>query len=136
MEKFTQDQAQVVYELRHAFPVKALLPLADIPRSTYYYWVKNFGRPDPDAELKGIIQAIDDEHEGRYGYRRIRDELTNRGHKVNHKKVQRIMKKWGLKSIVRIKNYRSDKGKVGKIAPNILERNFKAEKPNEKWITN
>ncbi|MED5052655.1 IS3 family transposase [Anoxybacillus rupiensis] len=93
MEKFTQDQAQVVYELRHAFPMKALLSLADIPRSTYYYWVKNFGRPDPDAELKGIIQAIDDEHEGRYGYRRIRDELTNRG----HKKVQRIMKKMGIK---------------------------------------
>lgn len=42
-----QDKAQVVYELRNAFPVKALIQLADIPRSTYYYWVKKFGRPDP-----------------------------------------------------------------------------------------
>jgi transposase InsO family protein len=56
--------------------VKSLLQLADIPRSTYYYWVKNFGRPDPDAELKKLIQAIYDEHEGRYGYRRIRDVST------------------------------------------------------------
>ena len=82
-----------------------------------------------------MIQAIYDEHEGRYGYRRIRDELENRGQKVNHKKVQRIMKELGLKCIVRMKKYRSYKGKVGKIAPNILDRNFKAEKPNEKWVT-
>jgi putative transposase len=115
--------------------VKALLQLADIPRSTYYYWVKNFDRPDQDAELKAFIQTIYNEHEGRYGYRRIRDELVNRGRKVNHKKVQRIMKGLGLKSLVRMKKYRSYKGPVGKIAPNILERNFHAEKPNEKWTT-
>jgi putative transposase len=115
--------------------VKALIQLANIPRSTYYYWVKTFGRPDRDAELKTLVQTIYDEHEGRYGYRRIRDELTNRGHKVNHKKVQRIMKELGLKCLVRMKKYRSYKGTVGKIAPNILERNFQAEKPNEKWVT-
>ena len=54
------------------------------------------------------------------------DELLNRGHKVNHKKFRRIMKELGLKCLVRIKKYRSYKGKVGKIAPNILERDFKA----------
>jgi transposase InsO family protein len=93
------------------------------------------GRSEPDAELKKLIQAIYDEHEGRYGYRRIRDELRNRGHKTNHKKVQRIMKELGLKCLVRMKKYRSYKGKVGKIAPNLLDRNFQAEKPNEKWVT-
>ena len=115
--------------------MKSLIKLAEIPRSTYYYWVKQLGRPDKDAELKSVIKEIYDEHQGRYGYRRIRDELANREYKVNHKKVQRIMKELGLKSLVRIKKYRSYKGKVGKIAPNILERNFKAEKPNEKWVT-
>ena len=54
---------------------------------------------------------------------------------MNHKKVQRMMKELGLKYLVRMKKYRSYKGTVGKIAPNILERNFKAEKPNEKWVT-
>jgi len=92
-------------------------------------------RPDPDAELKAEIQAIYEEHEGRYGYRRIRDELAYRGRKVNHKKVQRIMKELGLKCVVRMKKYKSYKGKVGKIAPNILDRNFTAEAPNEKWVT-
>lgn len=45
------------------------------------------------------------------------------------------MKQLHLKSIVRIKKYKSYRGEVGKIAPNILKRNFKAEKPNEKWVT-
>jgi putative transposase len=45
------------------------------------------------------------------------------------------MKELGLKCLVRMKKYRSYKGKVGKIAPNILARNFQAEKPNEKWVT-
>lgn len=92
-------------------------------------------QPDPDADLKADIQAIYDEHEGRYGYRRIRDELANRGQKVNHKKVQRIMKELGLKCIVRMKKYKSYKGTVGEIAPNILDRQFTAEAPNEKWVT-
>lgn len=113
----------------------ALLKLADIPRSTFYYWVKQFDKPDIDAELKLLIQSIYDEHKGRYGYRRIRDELLNQGYQVNHKKVQRIMKELGLKSVVRMKKYRSHKGTVGKIAPNILDRNFQAEKPNTKWVT-
>ncbi len=97
--------------------------------------MKHFDRPDGNAELKELIQAIYEEHEGRYGYRCIRDELMNRGHKVNHKKVYRIMRELGLKCLVRMKKYRSYKGKVGKIAPNILNRNFQAEKPNEKWVT-
>jgi len=92
-------------------------------------------RPDADAELKAEIQAIYKEHEGRYGYRRIRDELVSRGQKVNHKKVQRIMKELGLKCIVRMKKYKSYKGTVGKIAPNILDRNFTAEAPYMKWVT-
>ena len=92
-------------------------------------------RPDRDADLKTEIQAIYNEHEGRYGYRRIRDELANRGQKVNHKKVQRIMKALGLKCLVRMKKYKSYKGSVGEIADNILDRQFTAEAPNEKWTT-
>lgn len=84
---------------------------------------------------KGLIRIIYEEHHGLYGYRRMRDELTNRGHTVNHKKVYRIMKELGLKCLVRMKKYRSYKGTVGRIAPNILNRNFPAEKPNTKWVT-
>lgn len=115
--------------------MKALAQLAGIPRSTYYNLVKRMNRPDPDADLKAEIKEIYEEHEGRYGYRRIRDELANRGQKVNHKKVQRLMKELGLKCIVRMKKYKSYKGTVGKIALNILNREFTADAPNEKWVT-
>ncbi|CAG7659171.1 IS3 family transposase ISBth10 [Paenibacillus allorhizosphaerae] len=115
--------------------MKSLLMIAGIPRSTYYYWEKNRGKSDPGIELIQQIQSIFDEHEGRYGYRRIRDELVNRGYTVNHKKVQRIMKELSLKCHVRMKKYRSYKGTIGKIAPNLLDRQFTAEKPNKKWVT-
>lgn len=109
--------------------------IAGIPRSTFYNIEKKLDLPDPDANLKIEIKAIYEEHEGRYGYRRIRDELTNRGQKVNHKKVQRIMKELDLKCIVRMKKYKSYKGSVGKIAPNVLDRDFTATVPNQKWVT-
>ena len=130
-----EDKVKVICELRHKYSVKALVAFAKIPRSTFYDMAKKINLPDPDADLKAEIQAIYDEHEGRYGYRRIRDELANRGQKVNHKKVQRIMKELGLKCLVRMKKYKSYKGTVGEIAPNILNRNFTAEAPNEKWVT-
>lgn len=62
-------------------------------------------------------------------------ELRNRKYIINHKTVQRLMKELGLKCMVRIKKYKSCRGDIGKIAPNLLERNFKADKPNQKWVT-
>jgi putative transposase len=92
-------------------------------------------RPDRYSEVKEVIQQIFDEHHSRYGYRRITLELRNRGIKLNHKTVRRLMIEMGLKCLVRMKKYRSYRGKVGNIAPNILERDFKATQPNEKWVT-
>ena len=75
------------------------------------------------------------ENKGRYGYRRITTELHNRGFSCNHKAVQRLMRELGLVCRVRIKKYRSYRGEVGKIAPNLLNREFHAEKPSQKWVT-
>lgn len=58
-----------------------------------------------------------------------------RGYSINHKTVQRLTKELGFVCRVRMKKYRSYKGEVGKVAPNLLERNFEAEKPNQKWVT-
>ena len=91
--------------------------------------------PDKYKEAKAEIVAIYHENKGRYGYRRITTELHNHGFSTNHKTVQRLMKELGLVCCVRIKKYRSYKGEVGKIAPNLLNRNFYAEKPNQKWAT-
>jgi putative transposase len=82
-----------------------------------------------------MIKTIYHEHKGRYGYRRITLEIRNRGYQINHKVVQRLMNNVGLKATVRMKKYRSYKGRVGKTASNIINRDFSASKPNEKWVT-
>lgn len=92
-------------------------------------------QPDKYAELKEVIKQIFSENKGRYGYRRITLELCNRGYHINHKTVQKLMKQCGLKCEIRRRKYRSYKGEVGKVAPNIISRNFKAAKPNQKWTT-
>ena len=112
-----------------------MLDVAGLPRSTYYYYTKKQKEPDKHAELKEEICAIVTENKGRYGYRRVTQELRNRGLHHNHKLVMKLMHQMGLSSKVRMKKYRSYKGEVGKIAPNLLNRDFRAEKPNQKWVT-
>ena len=90
---------------------------------------------DKYGDAKAEITAIYHENKGRYGYRRITMELRNRKIPLNHKTVQRLMKELGLVCRVRMKKYRSYKGEVGKIAPNLLKRDFSTTAPNQKWVT-
>ena len=112
-----------------------LLSIAQLPRATFYYHLKKKDKPDKYVDAKDVITAIYHENKGRYGYRRVTIELRNRNIILNHKTVQRLTRELGLVCRVRMKKYRSYKGEIGKIAPNLLNRNFKAEKPNEKWVT-
>ncbi|QDJ42019.1 hypothetical protein CBR70_12290 [Bordetella hinzii] len=61
--------------------------------------------------------------------------LRQGGQLVNHKTAQRLMQALGLKSLVRPKKYRSYRGEAGRIAPNLLKRQFEASRPNKKWAT-
>lgn len=81
------------------------------------------------------MQEIFHEHKGWYGYRRMTEELHNRNFQINHKTVQRLMRELQLKCLVRLKKYRSYRGEAGRIAPNIIQRDFNAEAPNQKWTT-
>lgn len=101
----------------------------------FYYHCQRLAQPDSYAEAKKKIQEIFHEHKGRYGYRRITTELRKAKIELNHKKVQKLMKLLGLKSKVRPKRYRSYRGEIGRIADNLLCRNFKADRPSEKWVT-
>ena len=111
-----------VSELRLIYPLKILLQISGLAKSVYYYTLSKTDKDDKNKE--------------RYGYRRITLELRNQGYKLNHKKVYRIMVKLGLKPLKRNKRkYFSYKGTVGKIADNLIKRDFDANKPNEKWYT-
>lgn len=104
-------------------------------RSVFYYHIKRSKSKEKYSKEKTLIRSIFQEHKGRYGYRRVTAELRNRGILINHKTVLRLMKGMGLKCQLRKVKYRSYKGEVGKIAPNIIARNFSAQLPNQKWAT-
>jgi transposase InsO family protein len=112
----------------------ALLSAASLSRSTFYYQAKASQAVDRYASLKTSIRAIFEDHKGRYGYRRITAQLRLAGQKVNHKTVQRLMDILALKSLVRPKKYRSYRGEKAS-SPNLLDRQFGAMRPNEKWVT-
>lgn len=120
--------------LRQDYPLEALLKAAGLSRSTFYYHLKAQGAVDKYAALKAKIGAVYAQHKGRYGYRRITAALRQAGEAINHKTVQRLMHTLGLKSLVRPKKYRSYRGQQADI-PNVLARQFQAERPNQKWVT-
>lgn len=104
-------------------------------RSVYYYHMKRLRSEDKYASEKNEIKDIFHEHKGRYGYRRVTAEMRNRKYVINHKTVQRLMDEMGLKSQIRKVRYHSYKGEIGKVAPNIINRDFVATAPNRKWAT-
>lgn len=113
----------------------ALLKAAGLARSTFYYQLKVLGAGERHQELKARIKAVYERHKGRYGYRRITAVIRLAGQRVNHKTVQHLMGQLKLKSLVRVKKYRSWRGEVGRIAPNLMNREFSAQRPNQKWVT-
>ena len=104
-------------------------------RSTYYYHTKH-PKADKHESTKQEIINIFNEHKGRYGYRRVYAIMRSKGICINHKTVQKLMRELGLKGKQR-KNgkYHSYKGTVGKVADNILARDFHSDKPFEKITT-
>lgn len=108
----------------------------DLPKSTYYFEIEKEDIIEiRNKELLKEITSIFTEHKGRYGVRRVYHELVNRGYIVNHKRVQRLMHKMGLLGKRPKEKYHSYKGNVGKVADNIINRDFKATAPLQKWTT-
>lgn len=109
----------------------------------FYYHLKQNKQQDKDLSLKEQIKHIYHTHKGRYGYRRICAELnqTLAGQDIviNHKKAQQLMRELGLKSKIRQRKYKAYSSYQGehqdKIKDNVLQRDFKATRPNQKWVT-
>lgn len=133
----------MIDELRRKYPLKDLLVLAKLSKSTFFYILGRINRKDKDAALKEkISQLYATKRKGneKYGYRRICLELrkTDEFAKINHKKVQRLMKELGLFGYISKngrRKYSSYRGTVGKIADNVVARHFNADRPNKLWST-
>ena len=105
-------------------------------KSSYFYQANALKRPDKYYDLRSLIIDIFDNSKGTYGYRRVHMELKNKTRTVSEKVVKRIMREAGL--IVKqpkIKKYNSYKGEISPAVPNIIDRDFHADAPNEKWLT-
>lgn len=105
-------------------------------KSTYYYEISKADVvSEKNAELLAEIKKIFEQNRHRYGVRRVHQELINRGYKVNHKRVQRIMHESGLLGKRPKEKYHSYRGEVGKVADNIINRDFSTTAPLQKWTT-
>ena len=112
-----------------------MLKLSGLARSTYYYYLKQLNTDKYKCE-KQEVQEIYNANKGRYGYRRITIKMHNKGYEINHKTVLKLMSILDLKGKWRKNDkYHSYKGIVGKVADNLLKRDFRAEKPFEKITT-
>ena len=121
----------MVDELRQKYELSTLLKISGLKKQTYYY-IHNRG--DFDYKNLQIINKIEEifyQNKGNYGFRRITDELHWQGYHVNHKKVQRLMKKMNLIP----SKYSSYKGSGDTEIDNLIDRHFIANRPNEKWAT-
>ena len=125
----------IISELRQSYPLKDLLKLSGIARSTYYYYRQKKDN-DKYGKIKTEISDIFNANKGRYGYRRITQVLKEKGYTINHKTVLKLMNSLNLKGKQRKNDkYHSYKGEIGKIADNLLKRDFYAQKPFEKLTT-
>lgn len=124
---------KVITELRQKYPLKDLLKLSKLSRSTFYYYLKE--KRDKYAEEKAEIKNIYESSKNTYGYRRITLELRQRGYGINHKTVLKLMKLLKIYGKQRKSKYKSYRGEVGRVAPNILNREFNADAPYTKLAT-
>jgi transposase InsO family protein len=108
-----------------------------ISRAAYYAWHQRIDRPDPNAERKQHIQKAFDDSKETYGYRRIQLCLQQQAVIINHKAVLRLMHQLGIRSVARQRKSGPKKSQVETQHryENVLNRNFTATRPNQKWVT-
>jgi transposase InsO family protein len=114
--------------------------LFGVSRAAYYKWLKygrSSRRAESDAALHGILTEIcEKEHHRRYGRARVEAELRRRGIRINHKRLARLLRKYGLNARLRRKHVITTKSDHSfPVCENILNRDFHAELPGQKWVS-
>lgn len=130
------EKAVVIDAMKNKYPLPQLLKFLRIAKSSYYYQENVIKKPDKYYELRIKIKEIFKECRNCYGYRRIHEELKKLGNTVSEKIVRRIMKAENLVvPAKRTKKYSSYRGEITPEVDNIINRDFHAEQPNTKWLT-
>ena len=127
---------RMVYRFKDRFTVEELCRLLRVSRSGYYKWLSRQGKPDRDQPVAELIRQCHRKTRRTYGYRRIKIWLLREtGLVINHKAVLRIMRKYDLLALPKRKHFQRYKLDTYHHYENLLNRDFSASKPNEKWVT-
>lgn len=133
-----KDKYEIINNLKNIYSVKLLCELANVSRSGYYAWSSR-QTVDRCEDIKEKILEVYTESKNVFGYRRIKIALKRKFNIIiNHKKVKRLMKELSIQSVIRRKKFKYNTIKIldlGKVEDNLLNRNFKSSKLNEKWVT-
>ena len=120
---------------RAEYPIAVMCRFFGVFRSGYYDFVRRLGKPEVDAELGQLIQDQQKYCRQTYGYRRMWIWLESQGVHRNPKTVLRVMKKYGLLSEIRRPKKWVQMGQQLHKYENLLNRNFQADRPNARWVT-
>lgn len=131
-----REKVAAIGALRDRYSLNELLESLSIPKSSYFYQRAVLLASDKYSELRERVRSTFAESDGCYGYRRVHAILTRGGETVSEKVVRRLMRDQNL-IVVGRKNhkYNSYKGEISPAVPNVIERDFHAEAPNTKWVT-
>jgi len=131
-----QEKAAIVDALKNKYSLPTLLEALHYARSSYFYQKNAKKRSDPYAAEEEKIRMIFEKNYSCYGYRRIHSELKKDGVQLSEKIIRRIMKQNHLQPRISKKRaYSSYQGEITPAVPNVIARNFHADLPNEKWLT-
>ena len=124
----------VIFRHKDKYSISEMCKVFSVSRSGYYAYVSRMEQPAKDLPLAEKIRECQDQCGKTYGYRRVHIWLERKGIHHNQKTILRVMQKYNLLSVVRRKKYRNY-GEYLHRYPNLLNRDFKAERPNQKWVT-
>ena len=125
----------VIHRHRNEYPVSVMCKFFEVSRSGYYDFVKRIDKPEQDTELANEIRICQRSADNTYGYRRVWLWLEHRKIHRNPKTVLRVMKKYGLLSEIRRRRKWVNLGQQLHRYDNLLKRQFRADRPNTKWVT-
>ena len=124
----------VIYRHKDKYSISEMCRFFDVSRSGYYDYVKRMDIPAKDLPLAEKIKECQIKNGKTYGYRRVHMWLEKQGIHHDPKTILRVMQKYNLLSVIRRKRYRNYGEHIHRY-PNLLNRDFKAERPNQKWVT-
>lgn len=131
-----REKAVIVDALKNRYPLPTLLKKLYFPKSSYYYQEAAFRKEDKYRDIRKKVTVLFHENKERYGYRRIYGLLKREGITISEKVVRHIMREESLEvTQKKRKKYSSYQGEISPAVPNVLQRDFHADKPNEKWLT-